>query len=262
MTQSFADHFIPTPAGQLYARAWNSPRIAGAAPIVLIHDSLGCVELWRDFPARLRDATRRTVIAYDRLGFGRSDSRVDSLRCSFVREEAEVYMPCLLRHFAIDRFVPFGHSVGGGMAICCGAILPQACVAIITESAQMFAEDKTLAAIAAAKIQYEDADRFARLTRYHGEKAPWVLRAWTDTWLSPEFRSWSVRQELAQLAAPLLALHGDLDEFGSGSGEHLQTARNLSTAPVTPRLLLNQGHVPHRQNPQMVVELVADFLST
>lgn len=260
MTQSFADHFIPTPAGRLYSRVWNSLRAPAAAPIVLIHDSLGCVELWRDFPARLSDATQRMVIAYDRLGFGHSDARVDLPQSSFVREEAEIYIPSLLRHFAIDRFVPFGHSVGGGMAICCGAVLHDTCVAIITESAQMFAEDKTLAAIAAAKLEYKDSDRFARLARYHGDKTLWVLHAWTDTWLSPEFRSWNVSQELKQLTAPLLALHGELDEFGSA--EHLQTARNLSTAPVTSHLLLNQGHVPHKQNPQMVVELVAEFLST
>jgi len=258
MNQASAVHFIDTPAGELYARAWDAPRLAMRAPILLIHDSLGCVELWRDFPARLRDATQRTVIAYDRLGFGRSSSRTDSLRPSFVREEAEIYIPCLLRHFGIDRFVPFGHSVGGGMAVCCGAVFGDACAAIVTESAQLFAEDKTLQAIAAARIDFENAEQFARLSRYHGDKARWVLRAWTDTWLSPEFRSWSVTQELAQLRSALLAIHGDLDEFGSV--EHLATARNVSTGPVTARLLTNRGHVPHKENPEQMLELVADFL--
>lgn len=260
MNPAFSDHLVATPTGRLFARSWGLADSASGAPIILIHDSLGCVELWRDFPARLRDATGRVVIAYDRLGFGRSDPRNGALQVSFVREEAECYIPCLLQYFSIDRFVPFGHSVGGGMAICCGAILGEICSAIVTESAQMFAEKKTLDSIAAARIAYDNAERLARLSRYHGEKAGWVLHAWTDTWLSAPFQSWSVRQELAQLRSPLLVLHGDSDEFGSA--DHLTTARNLSAAPVTTHLLSNHGHVPHKESPEMVVKLVAQFLAT
>ena len=253
------DHFVGTPRGHLFARAWIGQEASAAAPIVLIHDSLGCVELWRDFPARLRDTSRRTVIAYDRLGFGRSDPRTDQLVPSFVREEAEVSVPHVLEHFGVRHFVPFGHSVGGAMAICCGAVSGEACPALVTESAQMFAEQKTLDAIAAARIDYQNAEKFARLSRYHGEKTQWVLRAWIETWLSPAFASWSVALELAQLRSPLLAMHGELDEFGSL--EHLEAARTKSGAAVMTRVLHNQGHVPHREQPLAVAELVAQFLA-
>lgn len=254
-----ADHFIDSPYGRMFARVWTPFEHAKGAPIVLLHDSLGCVELWRDFPEKLSASTQRQIVAYDRLGFGRSDPRSDHLRATFVREEAEIYMPYLLRYFQIEHFIPFGHSVGGGMAICCGAGLPSACVAVVTESAQMFAEDRTLNAIAAAKLQYATSERFDKLKRYHGTKTSWVLRSWTDTWLSAEFASFNVRQELRTLQCPLLALHGDLDEFGSL--EHLRVARELSGGGVTTRELPGLGHVPHREAPQLVLQTVTQFMA-
>lgn len=254
-----ADHLIETPRGRMYARAWTPHERTTKAPIVLIHDSLGCVELWRDFPEKLSASTQRQVIAYDRLGFGRSDARTDELRASFVREEAETFVPYLLRYFRLERFVPFGHSVGGGMAICCGAVLPSACAAIVTESAQMFAEGKTLNAIAAAKLEYAQPERFEKLRRYHGDKTEWVLRAWTDTWLSDEFASFNVRQELRALQCPLLALHGERDEFGSL--EHLRVAREFGSNVVSTCMLQDLGHVPHREAPTAVLDRVVQFLA-
>jgi len=252
------EHFIETPLGRLFARAWTSADRPTKAAIVLLHDSLGCVDLWRTFPATLCTATARQVIAYDRLGFGRSDPRSDQPQPDFVRQEAETYVPCLLRHFQMKRFVAFGHSVGGAMAICCGAVLPAATAAIVTESAQVFAEDKTLQGIAAARVEYARDERFERLKKYHGEKAAWVLQAWTDTWLAPEFASWNVRRELEQLRSPLLALHGDRDEFGSL--DHLEVAQRLSGAPVTTHVMQGVGHVPHKEKPDSVVDLVSRFL--
>jgi pimeloyl-ACP methyl ester carboxylesterase len=253
------DHFVETSGGRLFARVWTPGSATDDPPLVLIHDSLGCVELWRDFPARLSSATQRTVLAYDRLGFGRSDPRTDPLRSNFIREEAEVFLPRLLEHFRIERFVPFGHSVGGGIAISCGALLRDACTGIVTEAAQTFAEQKTLLGVAEARTEYEDPDRFARLRKYHGEKAAWVLSAWIDTWLSPAFSDWNLRHELSQLRSPLLAIHGDRDEFGSP--EHLELARTSSAAPVTAKLLKGVGHVPHREQPETIMQLTAQFLA-
>ena len=254
------EDFVETGQGRLFARLWTPVGQASRAPIVLIHDSLGCVELWRDFPAQLSKATQRRVIAYDRLGFGQSDMRFGKLQPSFVTEEAKVYIPHLLRHFRIDRFVPFGHSVGGGMAICCGASFPTVCAAIVTESAQMFAEDLTLRSIAAARIQFAETDQLDKLKKYHGEKAAWVVSAWTDTWLSSDFASWNVRTELTELRSSLLVLHGDEDEYGSL--QHPETARELAGDEVATHILRGEGHVPHKTRPMLVLDLVAPFLAT
>src|SRR5581483_8248414 len=172
------DHCIDTPRGRLYARSWDPARAAGA-PIALFHDSLGCVELWRSFPAALAESTGRRVIAYDRLGFGRSDPRTDKLAPDFIAEEAQVFFPALRAQLGFDRFVLFGHSVGGAMAVHCAAFHPQPCEALITESAQSFVEHRTGAGVVEAREMFRQPDQFARLERYQGEKARWVLDAWT-----------------------------------------------------------------------------------
>ena len=112
------DHRIPTPAGHLFAREWPAPAQAmPRPPLVLFHDSLGCVELWRDFPERLRDATGRRVIAYDRLGFGRSYARAAPPSFDFIAEEAATGFAAVRAQLGVGRFAVLGHSVGGGMAV-------------------------------------------------------------------------------------------------------------------------------------------------
>jgi pimeloyl-ACP methyl ester carboxylesterase len=253
------NHRIDAPGGKLFAREWTPATVLPAPPLVLMHDSLGCVELWRDFPAQLAEGICRRVVAYDRLGFGRSDARADRLTTRFIAEEAAIYLPCVLQHLMMDRFVAFGHSVGGGMAVHCGTALAASCAAIVVESAQMFAEDRTLQGIAAARIDFRDSANLARLRRYHGDKAPWVLEAWTETWHDPAFASWNLETELPRVRCPMLAIHGDQDEFGSV--KHPELIRSLAGGPVATRILEGVGHVPHRERPEAIISLVAEFLA-
>jgi pimeloyl-ACP methyl ester carboxylesterase len=252
------NHRIDAPGGKLFAREWAPATVLPAPPLVLLHDSLGCVRLWRDFPAQLANESRRRVVAYDRLGFGQSDARSDHLTTRFLAEEATIYLPCVLRHLGIERFVAFGHSVGGGMALHCGAALAASCAAIVVESAQAFAEDRTLQSIAAARIDFRDSTKLAKLYRHHGDKMQWVLEAWTETWLDPAFASWSLKTELPQVRCPILAIHGDQDEFGSL--RHPELIRSLAGGPVTTRILEGVGHVPHREQPQTIISVVTEFL--
>lgn len=252
------DHSVSVPGGEIFAREWTPASPVDGAPLILLHDSLGCVAVWRDFPALLCAATRRRVIAYDRLGFGRSSARRDRLPMNFISQEAEVFLPCILDHLQIDAFVPFGHSVGGGMAIHCGTALRDACRAIIAESAQAFVEDRTLEGIAEGGREYAAAERFERLEKYHGARAGWILHAWTGTWLAPDFASWSVREELPLITCPILAMHGDQDEFGSTA--HPQLIGALSGGSVEVRILRDCGHVPHRERPESIIEAIDGFL--
>ena len=206
------DVFVTTAGGRLFVRAWGDVRSARErAPILLFHDSLGCVELWRDFPPMLARATGRAVIAYDRLGFGQSDPRSDALEFDFVRKEARTSLPALRDALSLERVILFGHSVGGGMAVAAAAAFPAWSEAVITESAQAFVEDRTVRGIQHARRALQTPARFGRLERYHGRKARWVLDAWTETWLSPRFAAWTLDQDLRDLRCPVLALHGDRD---------------------------------------------------
>jgi len=124
-----SDQWITTEKGRLFARAWvpSDPRPDRDATILLFHDSLGCVDLWRDFPEQLALATRRTVVAYDRLGFGRSDAHADTLPATFIHDEAMTVVPRLSDALGLDAMVLFGHSVGGAMALATAAHWPGRC---------------------------------------------------------------------------------------------------------------------------------------
>jgi len=253
------DSWIRTEHGALFARCWTSPDPAiPDAPIVLLHDSIGCVELWRGFPATLAAATRRTVIAYDRLGFGRSDPHPGRLEIDFIGDEAHTFFPLVRAHFGFDAFVALGHSVGGIMATYCAARYGAACQALVTESAQTFAEDKTLDGIRAAKEQFRQPEHFQRLQRYHGDKTSWVLDAWINTWLSPEFSSWSLGDVLPQVRCPTLAIHGTEDEYGSTV--HPERIVRSVAGPAELALMPGVRHVPHREQEPEVASLVARFL--
>jgi pimeloyl-ACP methyl ester carboxylesterase len=144
MTSEFADAMVAVPGGQVFTRRWGPDR-SDRAPIVVLHDSPGSVELWREFPVALSRATDRRVVACDRLGFGTSTPRSGPAAHDFVHQEAATGFPAVGDALGILRCVLFGHSVGGAMAIAIPALHPDRCEAVITESAQAFVEPRTLA---------------------------------------------------------------------------------------------------------------------
>jgi pimeloyl-ACP methyl ester carboxylesterase len=257
-----ADHWVTHLRGRMFVRTWTDSASSenGLAPIVLLHDSLGCVELWRDFPARLAAGTQRTVIAYDRLGFGRSDPRTDVLTPAFVADEAETCFAAVREQLGFRKFVVFGHSIGGAMAIHCAARFAADCEALVTESAQVYLEETTVEGIRAAKLLFADGEQFGRLEKYHGGNAQWVLDAWTGSWLSPQFASWSLVDVLAKVGAPILAIHGSEDEYGTP--RHPRLIAEWSGAAVRVEILPDVHHLPHREQPDQVVRLVRGFLGT
>ena len=198
----------------------------------------------------------RIVVAYDRLGFGRSTGRTEPPSAGFIVEEAEIYFPLVLRSLDADRFDLFGHSVGGVMAIACAARI-SGCRSVVTESAQAFVEPRTVEGVSKAKEEFEDPEHFGRLLKYHGPKARWVLRAWTDTWLSPAIADWSLTPLLAEVRCPVLAIHGDSDEYGSIAFP--ETIRRCSGGRSEMYVVPGCGHNPHREKPGLILDLLRDF---
>jgi pimeloyl-ACP methyl ester carboxylesterase len=252
--------WINTRHGRLFAKVWggNKPGDGAKAPIVLFHDSLGCVDVWRDFPAHLSQATGCAVIAYDRLGFGRSDPHPDQLSVNFVREEAQDGFASLLKHLGFKDFVALGHSVGGGMAVVVAGAFPQQCRALVTVSAQAFVEDRTLEGIREAKKSFMQPGQVDRLRRYHGDKAEWVLNAWTETWLSPEFAGWNLDEDLPKVQCPAMIIHGENDEYGSR--RHPERIGALAAGPATIEILPECGHVPYREKENDLIAMIGTFL--
>ena len=146
------------------------------------------------------------------------------------------------------------------MALVIAASQSAACEGVITEAAQAFVEPRTLAAIRSAKAQFGDPEQFEKIAKWHSEKASWVLDAWTEVWLSPEFLSWDLEQHLGKVTWPVLAIHGDSDEFGSV--EFPRRITNKVKGPSDLALLNHCGHVPHREKREEVLRLSHLFLES
>jgi pimeloyl-ACP methyl ester carboxylesterase len=251
---------VLTRRGRIYAKLWTPSGVSSSRPpIVLFHDSLGCVSLWRAFPEHLSAVTQRPVWAYDRLGFGLSDPYPSPLTLDFVAEEPRTTFADLRAALALERFIAFGHSVGGAMAIATAATFPEACQALITESAQVFVEELTLESIRHAREAFAEKGQLERVKKYHGEKAAWVLGAWTESWLSPGFDISRPMEVLPRVRCPTLALHGAQDEYGTL--RHPETIAALAAGPVTSAVLMDCAHVPHREKEGEVLQAISTFLA-
>lgn len=251
------EQLVPGPHGRVFVSDWN--RAGRGAPILMLHDSLGAVALWRDFPARLAGATGRRVIAYDRAGYGRSDPRPDALLApAFVTDEIAGDFAAVTGALGVGDFVALGHSIGGSMAIEIAAALPASCKALISVDAQVFPEEATLAGIRLAREQFAKPQLFARLARYHGDKTQWALDGWINNWLGEGFAGWSQDDSIARVACPFLVLHGAEDEYG-GLAHPRRIAAN-ATVPAQVHILSGADHFPHRSQPQAMLDVIAAFL--
>lgn len=249
---------ISIPGGKVHAKRWTPLHHSGEPPLVLLHDSLGSVDLWRTFPEELARTLSRPVIAYDRLGFGQSDARHSMPTPAFISEEATTYFPAIKKQLALNRYALLGHSVGGAMAINIAATDAD-CDAVITIAAQAFIEPLTLDGIRQAKAAFARPGQLERLQKWHGDKAQWVLHAWTGTWLSDAFSGWNLDSVIHQVRCPVLAIHGDNDEYGSLAFPEYITRR--AGGPASMAVMKNGGHMPHREEPETVIAAIQDFLT-
>lgn len=250
------DRLVEVPEGQMFARRWKVPE-STASPIIMLHESLGSVEVWRSFPQQIAEASGRTVIAYDRLGYGQSSVLSELPPRDFLEVEGTIRLSAVARAFGYSRYVALGHSVGGVMALKAAA-LGDECDAVISIAAHVQCAPGAGESIIAAREALTQPNQFGRLQRYHGERAGWVLDSWTETWLSPEFQSWTLTG-LEQITCPVLTMHGNSDEFGSQEAPDVIAA---SVSGPVELVRLQAGHVPHIETPEPVLETISAFLRT
>ena len=246
--------------GQIFVKQWLHDSHIGVDkdPIVLFHDSLGCVKLWRDFPEKLAVATGRNVIAYDRLGFGESDTHPNNLTIDFIDNEIHESFEVIVRDLKINTFFVLGHSVGGAMALRAAHHYKDRCKGVITISSQAFVGKETLDGIREARKHFSDLEQLLKLKKYHGEKALWVLNSWIDIWLSKNFQDWTIEKTSPLVTCPILVIHGDNDEYGRT--QHAMNIANLNQYHSSVYIIENCGHIPHREHEQEVLERIQLFL--
>ena len=250
---------IPLPEGRVEAvRILPASARPGASPLVILHDALGSVSLWRDLPDRLCSDLGREGLAFDRLGFGRSDPRPGPPGLRFLEAEATERLPEVLRKARIRRPVLFGHSDGASIALLFAAAFPEVPAAVVSIAAHVFVEDVTIAGIDEAARAWETTDLPARLGRHHGDKTESVFRGWSETWRDPSFRSFSAVGAIRALRCPLLVVQGENDEYGTIA--QVEAIASAVSGPVKTLVLPGLGHFPHREDPERVLAATESFL--
>ncbi len=232
------------------------------APLVFLHEGLGSVAMWQgrsgDWPAQVCQATGRAGWVYSRPGYGQSASIPDvrgtgRLKPDYMHREAWDQLPVLLKDWRVQRPVLVGHSDGGTIALLHAARF--AVTACVVMAPHLMVEEMTLRAIETAKKAYEEGDLRQKLMRYHADvdSAFWQ---WNDVWLSKVFRSFDIREECKNITAPVLAIQGANDAYGS-----LRHLNELITAGTVSRHVLPDcGHSPHKDQAQQSLELLVECL--
>lgn len=230
----------------------------GDPVLVLLHEGLGSISMWRDFPEALSRACGLPLLAYDRPGHGRSGPLDGPRPPDFLELEACETLPALLRETAIERPVLVGHSDGGTIALLFAAAFPATPPACIVLAAHVMLEPRTRAGVAAAARRWrEDGDFRRRLSRHHDAPAP-MVEEWARVWLSEEKSAWTMVPALSSILCPLLAIQGaddahgtpaQLDRMAASVGRHAVTA-----------LLPDCGHVPHHEARDVVLQRITTFL--
>jgi pimeloyl-ACP methyl ester carboxylesterase len=232
--------------------------------VVFLHEGLGSLAMWRDFPAELCEAADARGLVYSRPGYGRSTPRAahEAWGVDFMHRQAHEVLPALLAALRIDGALQplwlFGHSDGGSIALLYAAKFIGALHGAIVLAPHIMVEDLSVASIARAREAYAATDLRARLARYHDnpDSAFW---GWNDIWLHPPFRQWSIEDEIASIRCPLLAVQGLDDEYGT-----MEQIRGIARrVPQTQLLeLADCGHSPHRDQPAALIAAVTQFIHT
>jgi pimeloyl-ACP methyl ester carboxylesterase len=239
---------------------WLGRERADRPLVVFLHEGLGSMSMWKDFPQRLCDAASLRGLVYSRPGYGRSTPRSPDERwgLDFMHRQAHEVLPALLRVLRVDQ-PPwlFGHSDGGSIALLYAARFPGAVAGLVLLAPHIFVEPVSVSSIQQARQAYRETDLRQRLARHHDD-ADSAFWGWNDIWLDPGFSRWNIEAELASIDCPLMAIQGVDDEYGT-LGQVRGIARQL---PQT-RLLEwpDCGHSPHRDQPVRLIDEVTRFIT-
>lgn len=243
--------------GRTIETAWWGPPPEAAPTLVLLHEGLGCIALWRDTPQALADATGCGVLAYSRFGYGQSSPADLPRPMDYMHIEAREILPRVLDEARVQRCILVGHSDGASIAaIYAGSVQDFRVRGLVLIAPHFFVEDVGIASIVAAREAYETGDLRTRLARYHAHVDS-AFRGWNDAWLDPRFRAFDLTAELAHIRVPILLLQGEDNSFGTI--EQLHAAEREAYCPVETVLVAGAKHAPHLEMPGPTRDAIARF---
>ena len=244
---------------RLEAARWGEPS-ATRPTLVLLHEGLGCVALWRDVPALLAAATGCPVFAYSRFGYGHSAPVALPRPMTYMHDEALTVLPRVLDAAGIERAILIGHSDGGSIAaIHAGGVRDPRVAAIATIAAHFFVEDLNIASIEQIREEFRSAALRARLAKYHADVEV-AFRGWNEAWLDPRFRDFDITGYLPEIAVPYLALQGTDDPYGTDA--QLRALERTVRAPLRTVSIPGARHAPHLEAKDATLAEIVGFVLT
>lgn len=226
--------------------------------LVFLHEGLGSIAQWRDFPDAVSLSARLPAVVYERGGHGNADPLNVPRSVRYIHEEALQSLPEVLRQLQIADAILVGHSDGGSIALIFAAVWPEKVRGVITEAAHVFVEEVTLSGIREAVNQYDSTDLPERLSKYHGSNTEAAFRGWSETWLSPAFRGWNIEEYLPGVRCPVLAIQGRDDEYGTPA--QVDAIVNGVSGPAESLIIGGCGHAPHHQARDRVLTGMTRFI--
>lgn len=234
-----------------------APSTPGRPTLVMLHEGLGSIELWKEFPQSIATRTGFGVLVYSRYGHGGSDRLEQSRPVEYMHHEAEVVLPLLLKELEIERPVLLGHSDGGSIAVLYAGKHPESARGLILAAPHVFVEDLSVESIEKSRTLYQTTDLRSRLGRYH-QDADATFWGWNNIWLDPRFRSWNIESSLDSITCPVLVIQGNNDEYGTIQQiEAIQ--KRVPSAQIA--MLPECGHSAHRDQPEATLSLIVKFLT-
>jgi pimeloyl-ACP methyl ester carboxylesterase len=225
--------------------------------LVFLHEGLGCIEIWRDFPETLCESLGCSGLVYDRRGYGGSEMFEGPWPVDYLEMESLTYLPALLKECNIEDSILIGHSDGGTIALIAAAH-SNIIRGIITEAAHIFVEQITIDGIRRTVKAFETTSSKEKFARYHKEHTETIFYRWADRWLSPEFQKWNIQDILPKITCPALILQGKDDEYGTDA--QVMGIADRVSGPVDMKLIPNCGHVPHFQAKDTVLSEMTRFI--
>lgn len=252
------DHDLIIENVRLEGRWWG-PAPADAPTLVLLHEGLGCVGLWGEFPAKLSQATGCGVFAYSRAGYGKSEPVPLPRPLAYMHDEARETLPKLLDAIGLRRGLLVGHSDGASIAAIYGGMFDDPRLdGLVLIAPHVFTEDMGIASIVEAKRAYEQGDLKRRLARWH-TNVDCAFHGWNGAWLDPDFRRWDLTEFLPRIRIPVQIVQGEADQYGTMA--QVEAIAAGVSGPVEKVLLPGVGHSPHREAPEATVAAIARFVS-
>ena len=250
--------FISVQGKQLEYQFFLPTQISNGAVIVLLHEGLGSISLWRDFPQLLADKTGHRVLAYSRYGYGNSEA-ASGFGFSYMHDEGLHSLPELLSKLDMNHPIILGHSDGASISLIAAggsSIMPKG---VIVMAPHVMVEQICFDAIDAASKAYLSTDLKSKLGKYHADVDSAFL-GWSGAWLSPEFKNWNIEEYLPKIQCPVLAIQGFEDEYGTMA--QIDTIQqSCQSAPFVDTLKIqNCRHSPHKDHPEVILDAIQSFI--